>query len=193
MHPRPPETTPEPVMDEDERAFRAAFARMVEWHRVEQSRALWRAFWPGALVLLPLGSSIVALAMAERLLPPHLQPAATVVGVLVTACGPLWAVAQLLHSIRRDLYVAIRVDGLAVRLDPTRPEQVYGWDDIEDARCADRRDPLVLSLRSGEQVTIASRFSELELHELGRRIRDARRLAVWNRLEPRFHYGDARE
>jgi hypothetical protein len=159
---------------------------MVEWYRVEQWRALWKAFWPAAFVFLPLGSLLVALAMVQRLVPFAWQPLVTIAGLLVTACGPLWAIVQLLRSIRTDLYVAIRVDGLAVRLDPTQPEAVYTWDAIVDARCPTPGGALLLSLGTDEQVAIAAAFSELDLPELARRIRDARRLAVWNRLEPRF-------
>src|SRR5687768_4878080 len=103
---------PPPPIDDEERAFRDAFARMVEWHRIAQARTLWRAFWPGALVLLPLGSATVALSLVQR------SVALTLTGLLLTASGPLWAIVQLLRSMRTELYVAIRVDGLCVRLDP---------------------------------------------------------------------------
>jgi hypothetical protein len=181
-------------MDEEERAFRAAFGRLVEWYRVEQTRLLWRAFWPGALVLMPLGSVLVGLAMANKLVPYALQPALTLAGVLIIGCGPLWAIAYLLRSIQHDLYVAIRVDGLCVRLDPAREEQVYGWDAIVDARYDDARRVISISLADDEEpCIIAGSFSRLDLPELSRRIRDARRLAVWNRLEPRFQCAEAGE
>lgn len=175
-----------PPIDEDERAFRAAFGRTVDWYRVEQSRALWRAFWPGALVLLPLGSVLVAFAMRDRFVPIELQPALTLAGVALTASGPLWAIAVLLRSMRSDLYVAIRVDGLCVRLDPAHPERVWEWDAIADASYDEARRVVSVELVEGELLSIAGPFSEVALPELARRIRDARRLAVWNRLEPRF-------
>jgi hypothetical protein len=174
-----------PPVDDEERAFRASFARMVDWYRVKQSRALVAAFGP-AFLLLPLGSFVVALSMMQRLVPIHLQAPLTLLGLLVTASGPLWAIVHLLRSIRRDLYVAIRVDGLCVRLDPRERESVYAWDSIEDARYDETQRALSVSLIGREPVAISATFSELDLPELGKRIRDARRLAVWNRLEPRF-------
>lgn len=179
-------------MDEEERIFRASLGRTVDWYRVKQSRALWSAFAP-AFVLLPLGSFLVALSLLPKLVPIRAQPLLTLLGLFVTALGPLWAIVLLLRSMRRDLYVAIRVDGLCIRLDPSTGERVFAWDLIEDARYDERRRALSISLVGAESVSIAASFSELDLPELGRRIRDARRLAVWNRLEPRFQTADASE
>lgn len=172
-------------MNDEERAFRASLGRLVEWYRIEQTRSLWRAFLP-AFVLLPLGGSIVALAQLPRFVPIGIAPWVTLAGVLVTASGPFWAISQLLQTIRRDLYVAIRSDGLCIRLDPHTEEHVYDWDTVLDAQYDATREVICVSLASAEPVSIAGRFAQLGLPELSRRIRDARRLAVWNRLRPRF-------
>lgn len=179
-------------MDDEERVFRASLGRTVDWFRVKQSRALWSAFGP-AFVLLPLGSFLVGLSLMPKLVPIRAQLALTLLGLFVTALGPLWAIVLLLRSMRRDLYVAIRVDGLCIRLDPSAGERVVAWEMIEDARYDEARRALSISLVGAEPVPIAATFSELDLPELGRRIRDARRLAVWNRLEPRFQTADATE
>ena len=188
----PHETTPEsprpPPIDDEERAFRLSFARMVEWHRVSQMRTLWQAFWPGALVLLPLGSAVVALSLLQR------SVTLTIIGLLLTASGPLYAIVQLLRSMRCELYVAIRVDGLCVRLDPRGAEHIYDWDSIVDARYDEGRRVIQVALAGADEpITIAGPFAELDLPELSRRIRDARRLAVWNRLAPRFGCAEAGE
>lgn len=183
--PRERAALPSPL-DDEERAFREALGRTVEWHRPAQLRALWLAFWPGALVLLPLGSVIVAAALISRRIPLHLQPLVTLLGVLVTASGPLWAIVQLMREIRRDLYVAIRVDGLCVRLDPGAGEQVYDWNSILET-AYDPSEQVIRITRAGDApLSIGGRFNEIALPELCQRIRDARRLAVWNRLKPRF-------
>lgn len=179
------ESQPLPPMDDEERAFRASLGRLVDWYRIEQTRSLWRAFLP-AFVLLPLGSVIVAGAQLPRFVPIDLAPWVTLAGVLVTASGPFWAISQLLFTIRRDLYVAIRSDGLCIRLDPRAEERVYDWDTVVDAQYDAARELICVSLTSAEPVSIAGRFAQLGLPELSRRIRDARRLAVWNRLRPRF-------
>lgn len=185
MTPAEPESPLPPPMDDEERAFRADFARMVEWYRVAQARTLWRAFWPGALVLLPLGSATIALSMVQRSLP------LTLTGLAITASGPMWAIVQLLRSMRTELYVAIRVDGLCVRLDPRGDERIYAWDRIVDTQYDEAARVIRIALEDGEPVAIAGSFTELELPELSRRIRDARRLAVWNRLSPRFSVAGA--
>jgi hypothetical protein len=176
---------PLPPMDEEERAFRASMGLLVEWYRIEQTRSLWRAFLPG-FVLLPLGSALVAISQLPRFVPPELAPWALIGGVLTTASGPLWAITQLLLTIRRDLYVAIRSDGLCVRLDPRTVERVYEWDSVLDAQYDADQGVIEVSLRSAESLSIGGRFAQLGLPELSKRIRDARRLAIWNRLKPRF-------
>lgn len=176
-------------MDDEERAFRASLGRLVEWYRIEQTRSLWRAFLP-AFALLPLGSAIVAFAQLPRYVAIPLVPWVTLAGVVVTASGPLWAMSQLLQTIRCDLYVAIRSDGLCIRLDPRAEERIYAWDSVVDAQYDASREVICVSLTSAEPVSIAGRFAQLGLPELSRRIRDARRLAVWNRLHPRFEHDE---
>lgn len=187
-----PAPRPAAPLDDDERAFRARFGRTVDWYRVAQSRALLGAFLPGFL-LLPLGSFLVALALLPRVVPISLQGAVTLAGLLVTASGPLWTIVQLLRSIRSDLYVAIRVDGLCVRLDPAEGERVYPWEVIDTVCYEEREHALRVVLENTDSVLIKAAFSDLNLPELGRRIRDARRLSVWNRLEPRFQGAEAGE
>jgi hypothetical protein len=180
-----------PSLDDDERAFREALGRTVEWHRPAQLRALWHAFWPGALVLLPLGSVTVALPLISRRIPLHLAPFVTLLGVLVTASGPLWAIVHLLREIRRDLYVAIRVDGLCVRLDPGAGEQVYDWNSIVETAYDPAAQVIRITREGDAPLAIGGAFNGIALPELCQRIRDARRLAVWNRLRPRFECAGA--
>jgi hypothetical protein len=182
-----------PALSDDEQAFRASLERLVDWYRVPQAGALVRAFVPGAFVLLPLGSILVALSMLPQLpVSMTVRPLLTVCGILVTAAGPLWALRQLLRAIRADLYVAIRLDGLGVRLDPAREEQVYAWDRIGEVRYDPERAALCLELHDqAEPVCVPGPFAELTTEELARRVRDARRLAVWNRLSPRYAFRES--
>jgi len=183
--PEEPKSQPPPELSEEERAFRANLEKLVDWYRLRQSRALARAFLPG-LLLLPLGSLIVALSMAQLDLPEVLRPLLTVLGVLVTASGPLWAIWQLYRAIRGDLYLAIRLDGLGLRLDASREESLYAWENLEEIRLDPGTGLLRIELRDGATVSVAGPFEGVSLEELASRIRDARRLAVWNRLVPRY-------
>lgn len=184
------EGAPPPPLSEEERAFRASLERLVDWYRVPQARALIRAFAPGALLFLPLGGLLVAFSTLPRFpFAPELRPLWTVAGVLVTAAGPLWALRQLFRAIRADLYVAIRLDGLGVRLDPAREEVVYDWEAMREVRYDPARAALRIELEGQEPVSIQGPFAELSTEELARRVRDARRLAVWNRLAPRYAFG----
>ncbi len=172
-------------MSDEERAYRASFEKLVDWYRLRQSRALAKAFLPG-LFLLPLGSLIVALSMSQVALSNLLRPMLTVLGVLVTASGPVWAVWQLFRAIRRDLYLAIRIDGLAVRLDPALDETLYSWERLHEIQHDPEADLLRIQADDGAPLALAGPSEGVSLAELASRIRDARRLAVWNRLVPRY-------
>jgi hypothetical protein len=174
-----------PPLDDDERAFRDSFALLVDFYRVEQGSRLVKAFLPAVLGFVPLGGLCVLLALATHHVSPALAPFVTTLGLVLIACGPASAIFLLLRSMHEDLYVAIRVDGLALKLDPRVPEVVLPWDDLRDVCFDAPRGSVVLSTAGGEQYLVQGPFAEVSLATLAARIRDARRLAVWNRLVPR--------
>lgn len=185
MHDQGTHETGDPalMLSDDERSFRASLEGLVDFYRVSQSGALWRAFWPGTFVFAPAGSLLMAVALTDRFVFGRFQLALVVTAILITAMAPLWAIVTLLRSIRRDdRYVAIFKDGVRVCLEPgqwpERPER-YSWAELLDAQCEGER--LRLSTARGELV-IQARFAELTLTELAFRIRDAKRLALWGRL-----------
>jgi hypothetical protein len=168
-------------LSEDERRFRASLEGLVDFYRVSQGGALWRAFWPGAFISLPLGSLLMALAMRGRFIPDGFEPALTLLAIAVIASAPLWAIFALLRSMRRDdRYVAIFQDGLRIRLDPGQEPVHISWDELAAVELREQVQ-LVLSTSRGE-IAIGLSFAELSLAELSRRIRDAKRLALWGRL-----------
>jgi hypothetical protein len=174
---RPPELSP------DQRAFRASLEGLVDFYRVEQATALWRAFWPGAFVFLPLGSVLMAVAMTDRWVYGPLQPVLTLLAIVVIASGPLWAIVTLLRSIQRDdCYVAIFLSGLRVRLEFDQEPRHIAWEELTEVSCDGHSLRLQLS---SDELLITKAFAALSLPELAARIRDARRLAVWGRLTPR--------
>lgn len=174
------ESAREPALSEEERSFRASLEGLVDFYRVAQGGALWRAFWPGTFVFAPLGSILMGVALTDRWVYGRFQLALVVLAMLVTACAPLWAIVTLLRSIRLDdRYVAIFLDGVRVCLDPSLGPQRYSWAELFDAQVEGER--LTLSTARGD-VLIQARFSELSLSELAFRIRDAKRLALWGRL-----------
>jgi hypothetical protein len=170
----------QPALSEDERTFRASLEGLVDFYRVTQAAALWRAFWPGTFVFAPAGSLLMALTLTDRWVSGSLQLPLVVLAMLITAAAPLWAIVTLLRSIRLDdRYVAIFDDGVRVCLEPSRGPESYSWAELLDVRCEGER--LALSTARGE-VLIEARFAELSLTELAFRLRDAKRLALWGRL-----------
>jgi hypothetical protein len=168
-------------LSDDERAFRASLEGLVDFYRVAQGGALFRAFWPGAFVALPLGSFLMALAMRGRTLVNGFEPLLTLAGIAVIASAPLWAIYSLLSSMRRDdRYVAIFQEELRVCLDAGSDPVQIPWSQLDAVELREQH-RLVLTLAWGE-LEISQSFAELDLPELGRRLRDAKRLALWGRL-----------
>ncbi len=174
-----------PPLDEEERAFREGFAQLVDWYRVKQTRSLVRAFAPAFALFVPLGGLLVALSSSGRVFAAELSPALTALGILIVALGPLWALVQLVRAIGQDTYVAVRVDGLVLRLDPQKDERLLAWEEIEDFEYDTTDDLANVLCRDGSAITLRARFADIEARALVKRLKDARRLAVWNRLEPR--------
>jgi hypothetical protein len=167
-------------LSDDDRAFRASLDGLIDFYRVEQGSSLWRAFWPPALIFLPLGSVLTAVAMTDRWVHGPLQPYMIVLALLVTATGPLWAIVRLLRSIRsEDRYVAIFEEGLRICLDGPDELRRIPWQELLEVQCDGSQLRLVLA--AGE-LPIKNRFAELSLAGLAARIRHARRLALWGRL-----------
>jgi hypothetical protein len=179
-------------LSDDERAFRASLEGLVDFYRVAQGGVLWRAFWPGAFISLPLGSLLMALAMRGRLLAAlvrgHVhfdlhgfEPALTLLAIAVIASAPIWAIYTLISSMRRDdRYVAIFQEGLRISLEPGNDPVFIPWQELAAVEVRSERG-LVLT---GEQceLEVTQQFAELSLEALARRIRDAKRLALWGRL-----------
>lgn len=185
MPPGPADDSPEPpALSEDEAAFRASFALVVDWYRVSQLPTLVYAFVPAMLLFVPAGGALISFGRIDAC-PPTLAPWVTLAGVLVMAAGPIWCGVTLVRSIRGDAYVAIRMDGLALRLDGAAEERVIPWRDIEDIRYDRAAKRAVITLGDHESCVIRAQFADISLEELTRRMRDARRLAVWERLAPR--------
>lgn len=167
----------------EELAFRASLEELVDFYRVEQAGALWRAFLPPALVFLPLGSLFTALAMSTRFVSFSLQPLFVLFALAVTAAGPVWAIVSLLRSMQRDdRYIALFLKGLRVRLDAEREPVFIRWEELADVQCEERCIRISLSQRV-DSLEITSRFAELTLKQLAERIRTAKRLALWGRLD----------
>jgi hypothetical protein len=173
-----------PPLDDEERAFRESLDKLVDWVRIEPARLFLRAFLP-AFVLVALGGLLVGFSLATHVIGPTIGLPMLLTGVFLVACGPSWALFLLIRAMGRDAYVAIRVDGLCLRLDPRAPEVVHAWDDIHEVHFDRALRSLSVELCSGEQLLLPGPFSGMSEERLAQRIRDARRLAVWHRLLPR--------
>jgi hypothetical protein len=173
-----------PPLDDEERAFRESLEKMVDFVRVEPPKLFLRAFLP-AFVLVAVGGHLVAGSFAYSESAPQRGLFLLLAGIVVIACGPSWALFWLIRSMKRDVYVAMRVDGLCVRLDPRLPERVLAWDALHEVHVDPDTGQIRVELTTGEQLPLPGPFSGVTNPQLAARIRDARRLAVWHRLAPR--------
>jgi hypothetical protein len=158
---------------------------LVDFYRLEQRGHLLRAFLPATLFFVPAGALVVILSLTSRAFSPAFVPVTATLGLVLVASGPLSAIVLLLRSMQHDAYVAIRVDGLALKPEPRGPEELLSWESIEDARFRPEACLVAVSLRDGSERSLRGPFAEVTLPGLAEKIRDARRLAVWNRLSPR--------
>jgi hypothetical protein len=189
-------------LSDDERKFRASLEGLVDFYRVAQGDVLWRAFWPGAFISLPLGSLLMALAMRGRLLRALTQgsvqfrldgfePALTLLAIAVIASAPIWAIYTLLSSMRRDdRYVAIFQEELRVCLEPGGEPLHIPWQELSEVALRPESTSCLVLVWAQREIEIKVSFAELTLTELAQRIRDARRLALWGRLTRPALLGD---
>jgi hypothetical protein len=178
-----PEDRPPPHLSEEEAEFRAAREKLVDWVRVEPSRLFLRSFLP-SLLFVPIGGTLVGMSMGGRWVDARHGLWLVILGLVCTALGPMWALFSLIRAMGQDTYVAIRLDGLAVRLEPHLPEALYPWDELSDARPEARERAVIVTLVSGQIVRLSGPFTAISETEFAARIRDARRLALWHRLSP---------
>jgi hypothetical protein len=88
---------------------------------------------------------------------------------------------SFVRSSRGEAYVAIRKDGLGIRLSARQDERVLSWESLDDVRPSDDQKEVIV-LASGCEYALTGPFEGITVHDLTLRIRHARRLAVWNRL-----------
>jgi hypothetical protein len=133
-----------------------------------------------ARVFAPAAAALVAGWVMVLLSPAHVTWL-PVLGAVLLASAPVGALLSFVRASRGEAYVAIRKVGLSVRLEPNTPERVLAWEQIEDVSCREKEGAVALTLPDCV-VLLRGPFEDLSVGELTLRIRNARRLAVWNRL-----------
>jgi hypothetical protein len=167
-HPAPPSV----AFLEAQRPASSASNDVVDWVVVKPEQDAARLFTL-PLLLFVLGSSMVLAA------PTHASLA--VLGALLITIAPVNGLLRFVRSLQGDAYVAIRKDGLAIRLDVHARERVFAWDSIDDVTYCESEGKVFVHVQGAEEVVLRGPF-ELSVRDLTVRIRNARRLAVWNRL-----------
>jgi hypothetical protein len=124
--------------------------------------------------LLSLGGLVVAESFATRQ-PEATRSIAAVVGLALVAAGAGLTLGGMFWILRDDAYLAIRTDGVAVRLPPR--ETLIAWSDLARARWDAAQGALVLEREGGDVLVVPRRFAGIAGPDLVAKVEQARRRA----------------
>jgi hypothetical protein len=129
--------------------------------------------------ILTVGGLVVAVSFLTHQ-PESVRIEAAVVGLVLVAGAAIFTAIGMGRILRDDAYLAIRTDGVAVRL--ASAEAVVAWDDLAEARWDAARGAVVLALVDGREVVAAARFTGVSGADLAAHVARARQRAAMNLL-----------
>jgi hypothetical protein len=160
---------------------------IVDWYRVDNWPRMRRVLAVGP-ALLSLGGLVMAVSFSTRE-PGTVRAVAALVGMAIVASGAGTTLAGMYRILRDDSYLAIRTDGLAMRLGAV--ETLLPWAELSRARwdavlahlvlerseqpVVERGDEAIVERR--ESLIVARRFAGVGGPALAERIERARRRA----------------
>jgi hypothetical protein len=148
-------------------------ATILDWYRADPWPRMRRILVIGP-ALLSLGGLVVAVSFATRQ-PQSTRSIAAVVGLALVAAGAGLTLAGMFWILRDDTYLAIRTDGVAVRLPPR--ETLIPWSDLARARWDKALAALVLERGDGEVLVVPRGFAGIAGPDLAAKVEQARRRA----------------
>jgi hypothetical protein len=156
--------------------------RIVEWYRVDP----WPRMRPFVVIgpaLLTLGGLVVAVSFVTHQR-ADVRLAATVIGFVLVGGAALVTMVGMSRLLREDAYLAVRTDGVALRVEAL--DLVVPWGELAAVRWDAATAELVLERTRGEggvrgeggegadEVRTACRFARISGKELAERIGRAR-------------------
>lgn len=156
--------------------------RIVEWYRADHGPRMRRVLFAGPGVLT-LGGLIVAVSFVAR----HgadVRVAAALAGLALVALGAVFTAAAMYWTLRQDVYVALRTDGLSLHGgSASAPEETFiAWDAMAAARWDGARRELRVERVQGEALVVTRRYAGVSLSDLAYRIEQTRRRAAMGLL-----------
>jgi hypothetical protein len=140
--------------------------RIVEWYRVDP----WPRMRPFVFIgpgLLTLGGLVVGVSFVTHQ-PADVRFAATVIGFVLVGGAALVTMVGMSHILRDDAYLAVRTDGVALRLQAL--DVLVPWGELGAVRWDPGRAELVLERDGAEEVRTGCRFARISGKELAERI-----------------------
>jgi hypothetical protein len=135
--------------------------RIVDWYRVDNWPRMRRVLIVGP-ALLSLGGLVMAVSFSTHE-PAAVRAAAALVGMAIVASGAITTLAGMYRLLRDDSYLAIRTDGVAMRLGAV--ETLLPWADLSRARWDEALAHIVLerseqAVVSRSEQTVVSRSEQ---------------------------------
>lgn len=151
---------------------------ILDWYRTDPWPRMRRLLIAGP-ALLSLGGLVVAVSFAARQ-PERVRSTAAVVGLMLVASGASLLLAGMFRILRDDAYVAIRTDGVVLRL--LSRETLLVWSELARARWDAQSAELVLERTEGEPIVVTQTFARIAGPELADKLERMRRRASMGML-----------
>lgn len=146
-------------------------AQLIEWYRIDPTPRVARVL-AVAVPMIFVGCVCLALAWIGRSDTTELRWVFACVGALSNVGGPVYAIVGLRRVLTYDEYVAMRTDGLELKLESH--SVFYPWDSLSEL-VLDERGGLVLP---DTYVVLPARFSGIDARGLVRRMEQQRKRAL---------------
>ena len=124
--------------------------RIVEWYRADPWPRI-RPFLLAGPTLLTLGGIVIAVSFLAHQ-PTNVRVEAAAIGFVLVASGATITMVGMYGVLRDDVYLALRTDGLALRLGGV--ETVVAWDDVRETRWDAAAAALVIERAGGEPLVL---------------------------------------
>jgi hypothetical protein len=130
--------------------------------------------------VLTIGAAFAGFAVLCRA-SESMRNVGSVLGVILTVTGALFAVVGMQRALAEDAYIAVRTDGVLVHVGAI--SEHVAWDTIERIRFDAARGALVFVRRDGGEIVAAGKFADTDQAELAARLDTLRRKAAHNILK----------
>jgi hypothetical protein len=152
--------------------------RILEWYRADPWPGMRRVLVAGPS-LLTLGGLVIAVSFLSSV-SGEVRIDTSAAGFALIGSGALVTIFGMGRILRDDSYVALRTDGVAIRV--SGQETLVPWDGLVGARWDPSRSALILERTGSPAIVVERGFARTPGPEVAQRIEQTRRRAALNML-----------